>query len=204
MNKLGIVFAGGGGKGGYEIGVWKQLRDIGLDKYVTVVSGTSVGALNSVLFSYGNIDLAESIWTTQIKTKILDRHSVDKYLKMLRGYPSGILPGIIIAIREIAASGLFSRDGLREIIQNNLPLSVISDIDKIIYAACCYIPKITKNTLIDLIPALNTDRTGTAEYFKLNGESSAFIETVLLASSAIPVAFKPMRINGKEYYDGGL
>ena len=49
MNKLGIVFSGGGGKGGYEIGVWKYFRKIGLDKYVRVVSGTSVGALNTPL-----------------------------------------------------------------------------------------------------------------------------------------------------------
>ena len=50
MNKLGLVFSGGGGKGGYQIGVWKYLHEIGLDQYVTAVSGTSVGALNAMLF----------------------------------------------------------------------------------------------------------------------------------------------------------
>jgi NTE family protein len=41
--KLGLVLAGGGGKGGYEIGVWKYLKEIGLDKKIAVISGTSVG-----------------------------------------------------------------------------------------------------------------------------------------------------------------
>ena len=29
MEKLGLVLAGGGGKGAYEIGVWQALRDLG-------------------------------------------------------------------------------------------------------------------------------------------------------------------------------
>ena len=44
MEKLGLVLAGGGGKGAYEIGVWQALRDLGLEQSVTAVSGTSVGA----------------------------------------------------------------------------------------------------------------------------------------------------------------
>ena len=29
VEKLGLVLAGGGGKGAYEIGVWQALRDLG-------------------------------------------------------------------------------------------------------------------------------------------------------------------------------
>lgn len=116
MNKLGIVFAGGGGKGGYEIGVWKYLRSIGLDKYIEVVSGTSVGALNSVLFVYGDLELAENIWINKIENKILDPHSIDQYVKMgMKGF-RGVIPGFLSIFQEIAGAGLFSRDGLRDII----------------------------------------------------------------------------------------
>lgn len=31
MKGIGLVFAGGGGKGSYEIGVWKYLHEIGID-----------------------------------------------------------------------------------------------------------------------------------------------------------------------------
>ncbi len=61
--KLGLVFEGGGGKGAYQIGVWKALHEIGLDKHIAAVSGTSVGALNAFLFAYGDYDLALKIWT---------------------------------------------------------------------------------------------------------------------------------------------
>jgi NTE family protein len=49
--KIGLVFSGGGGKGAYEIGVWKAFKEYGIDKYVCAVSGTSVGALNAALFA---------------------------------------------------------------------------------------------------------------------------------------------------------
>ena len=45
MEHWGLVFAGGGGKGAYQIGVWRALRRLGLDKRISVVSGTSVGAI---------------------------------------------------------------------------------------------------------------------------------------------------------------
>ncbi len=40
MKNIGLVFSGGGGKGAYEVGVWKALREFGVDKYINVVSGT--------------------------------------------------------------------------------------------------------------------------------------------------------------------
>lgn len=62
MKGIGLVFAGGGGKGAYEIGVWKYLHEIGLDQYVRCVSGTSVGALNAALFVGSSYELAEKLW----------------------------------------------------------------------------------------------------------------------------------------------
>ena len=60
--KYGIVFAGGGGKGAFQIGVWKYLHEKGLDQLIDGVSGTSVGALNSLLFINGDLEIAEKIW----------------------------------------------------------------------------------------------------------------------------------------------
>lgn len=185
MNKLGLVFAGGGGKGGYEIGVWKYLHSIGLDKYVEVISGTSVGALNSVLFCNGDLELAENIWIYQIKDKILDPHSIQKYLKMIMGCIGG-LGGVFSLIQNIASDGFFSRAGLLEIIRKNIDLNKISLSPKRLYCTCCEFPNIK------------------AEYFNLNNEALSQINQILLASSAIPVAFGKIQINGKEYYDGGL
>ena len=40
--KIGLVLAGGGGKGAYELGVWKALKQLNLTKYISVFSGTSI------------------------------------------------------------------------------------------------------------------------------------------------------------------
>lgn len=61
-SRYGIVFSGGGGKGAYQIGVWKYLHEIGIDKKIAGVSGVSVGALNSLLFLQGDYQKAENLW----------------------------------------------------------------------------------------------------------------------------------------------
>lgn len=60
--RYGIVFCGGGAKGAYQIGVWKYLRELGLSKEITGVSGASIGAINSLLFAQGDWELAEKMW----------------------------------------------------------------------------------------------------------------------------------------------
>lgn len=60
--RYGIVFSGGGGKGAYQIGVWKYLHELGIDQKIHGVSGASVGALNSLLFLQGDYQKAEELW----------------------------------------------------------------------------------------------------------------------------------------------
>ena len=45
--KRALVLSGGGGRGSYQIGVWKALRDLGIK--FDIITGTSVGALNGAL-----------------------------------------------------------------------------------------------------------------------------------------------------------
>ncbi len=67
MNKkIGLVLDGGGAKGAYQIGIWKALRKSGLERYISCISGTSVGGLNAALFLQGDLDKAENIWRTKL------------------------------------------------------------------------------------------------------------------------------------------
>ena len=58
FQRIGLVLEGGGGKGSYQIGVWKAIRELGLEKKIVAVSGTSVGALNAALFAKGDFETA--------------------------------------------------------------------------------------------------------------------------------------------------
>ena len=57
-----IAFCGGGGKGAYQIGVWKALEEHNCLESVKAVSGTSIGGLNAVLFALGDFDQAKRAW----------------------------------------------------------------------------------------------------------------------------------------------
>lgn len=193
---FGLVFAGGGGKGAYEIGVWKALLEA---KQIEIgaVSGTSVGALNAALYAGGSYEEAENIWIHIDEDKILTstRYECEKYLpEYLRMCRSALSKtnlkqmGAAMLFRKYLSShiGLFSRQGLIEIIQNSGITEKLS-FSKIPCYATCY--------------NMSEMRT---QYFQLNDLPSEKVVSVLLASSAIPVIFPKEDIEGAEYCDGGL
>lgn len=58
--KRAIVLSGGGGKGAYQIGVWKALRKLHI-KY-DIITGTSVGALNGAFMVQKDYKNALKVW----------------------------------------------------------------------------------------------------------------------------------------------
>lgn len=52
--KIGLVLAGGGAKGAYEVGVYKALRELELVDNIKVISGTSIGSINALFFAMDN------------------------------------------------------------------------------------------------------------------------------------------------------
>ena len=58
----GLVLAGGGAKGSYQVGVYKALTE--LDWRPGVIAGTSVGCLNGALFALDDWELAQEMWQT--------------------------------------------------------------------------------------------------------------------------------------------
>jgi len=68
--KIGLVFSGGGSRGAWQVGAWKAMQELGIDKYVTVVAGTSIGAINGAAFVQGELALIEDIWAEMEFQKI--------------------------------------------------------------------------------------------------------------------------------------
>jgi predicted acylesterase/phospholipase RssA len=56
----GLVLAGGGGKGAYQVGCWRAMRELGVD--ISVIAGTSVGGLNAALIAQGDEQAAQQLW----------------------------------------------------------------------------------------------------------------------------------------------
>lgn len=75
--KRAIVLSGGGAKGGYQIGVWKALKKLHID--YSIVTGTSVGALNGVLMVQKDYTLGKRLWSNMNFGVVFDEATLEKY-----------------------------------------------------------------------------------------------------------------------------
>ena len=78
MNKeYAVVFAGGGTKGSYQVGVIKALKELEIN--IVAVSGASIGSINGALLVQGDEDKLESIYGNirmQDVLKISDKRKI--------------------------------------------------------------------------------------------------------------------------------
>ncbi len=86
----GLVLGGGGSKGAYQIGVLRALNELGYN--YKVVTGTSVGALNTLLLASHKQALLEKIWT-KIEFESIIGHEYKWNSKVLETFIKGILKG---------------------------------------------------------------------------------------------------------------
>ncbi|MGL5721553.1 MAG: patatin-like phospholipase family protein [Brevinema sp.] len=181
MKKLGLAFGGGGGRGAYQLGVWRALIETKLDKQVKALTGTSVGAFNATLFLQGNYQKAIDIWMDELGEKILvPQTTAKKALKTLS------LPEISSVASSLNRHGLFSRDGILREIEDHIDL------------------KKTSRASIPITIAAVDSATNCLNYFRLNGKKPEDIQKILAATSAIPFIFPPEVIDGHTFVDGGM
>ena len=178
-----LTLAGGGGKGAYEIGVWQALREIGLEKNLIAVSGSSSGALNAALISLNEFDKAKTIWSSIMPKQFLDIN-----------YDTIIGPLNTLVKRTLTA-GLCSRDGLIEIIDKYLNLEQLAGARIPAYVSISRYSS-------DCIDCLSEKPQ--VEYISLSEVSADDAGQFLLASSAMPYIYPPEIIHGNVYRDGGL
>lgn len=76
MKPYGLVLAGGGGKGAYQIGAWKAMTEIGIT--FEAIAGASIGSINGALIAAGNYERAVEFWHNV---------SVDKGVKIASELP---------------------------------------------------------------------------------------------------------------------
>lgn len=60
FKKYGLVLAGGGGKGAYQIGAWKALREMHIS--FDAIAGVSIGSINGALIAAGDMNKAVEFW----------------------------------------------------------------------------------------------------------------------------------------------
>ncbi len=73
MERYGLVLAGGGGKGAYQIGAWKALKEmkVGFDAII----GVSIGSINGALIAADEYEKAVDMWKNVSIDKGIKIHS---------------------------------------------------------------------------------------------------------------------------------
>ncbi|HHW70614.1 MAG TPA: patatin-like phospholipase family protein [Clostridiales bacterium] len=179
MNGYGLVLAGGGARGSYEIGVWKALRE--LDIPIIAVTGTSVGALNGAMVVQGDFNTAYSMWSSLSVGDIIQFQRDIKSISDLYKYPVEMLS----AIRNAIISG-----GLDITPLSNLLHSVIDE------------EKVRRSTMDFGLVTFSLTDLEAEELFKEDIPEGKLID-YLLASACFP-SFKPIEIDNKKFIDGGI
>ena len=54
--RIGLVLSGGGAKGAYQTGMLRALEEAGMEKRLLTIAGTSIGALNGLLYATADTD----------------------------------------------------------------------------------------------------------------------------------------------------
>ena len=116
--KYGLVLAGGGAKGAYEIGALKAIDELDLTDKICAVAGNSIGSVNSALFSQKNIANAEKIWSNIDPDDFLDFD--DNGFNITK-----------------EGDGIFSREGLLRIINSNVDFDKMSNSETDYYITVC-------------------------------------------------------------------
>lgn len=62
MKPYGLILAGGGGKGAYQMGAWKAMRELGIK--FSAIAGVSIGSINGAMIAADRFNEAMEMWST--------------------------------------------------------------------------------------------------------------------------------------------
>ena len=181
MNKdYAVVFAGGGTKGSYQVGVIKALKELKIN--IVAVSGASIGSINGALVVQGDEDKLEKIYSNirmQDILKISEKRKIASNANIFD--PKNALK----LLEEYISNRGLSNEPLKKVLEDNIDLDKLYS-SKIDFGIITYDTKIKKGV----------------ELYKEDIPRDKMID-YLLASSCFPI-FKPQKIGDNKYLDGGL
>ena len=175
--EYGLVLAGGGTKGAYQVGVWKALQELKIN--VTAIVGTSIGALNGALFLQDDLNSVIKMYENIKIDNIMNIKGIDGDKNIFD------LSNIFNLAADYTKQKGIDNTPLRNMIKEYVDMDKLYD-SKIDFGLVTYSVK-NKEPL---------------QKFK-NDIPKELMEDYLLASACFPI-FKPQVINGEEYFDGGL
>ncbi|HHV71669.1 MAG TPA: patatin-like phospholipase family protein [Clostridia bacterium] len=179
----GIVLEGGGARGAYQIGVWKALRELGVE--FDAVAGTSVGALNGAMMIQDDFGKALEIWTEITPSKVINLD--ESVYEEIKNYDFTFKNGqnILKQVKLIIKEGGLDISPLRQLLNQYIDENRIRKSGKLFGIVAASLPDLSHS-----------------EFFLEDIPEGKLID-YLIASANLPV-FKLDRLDGKLFLDGGF
>ncbi|MEG0829593.1 MAG: patatin-like phospholipase family protein [Anaerovoracaceae bacterium] len=192
-SKNSLVLSGGGSRGGYEIGVWKALRELNFP--IHIVTGASVGAINGGMIVQNTFDESVALWQ-ELETHMVfdidvdeDRTKEQSAKKRLNGFDfevGGMSPVEALAYaREIVTKGGAGSSGLKDLLDKYIDEKLIRESPIEFGIVTVEFPSMKPHYL-----------------FKEDIPHGKMKDYILASASCFP-AVQPTTIQGKKYIDGG-
>lgn len=178
MYKYGLVLAGGGAKGIYQLGAWKAMRELGIE--FEAIAGVSIGSINGAFIASGDYEKADSFWNAA---------AVDKGVKISRELKD---PENLLSYKNIPAL-------IREVVENK---GIDASPTKAFLSEYIDEEKIRESGIDLGIVSFHLSDFEPFEKFIGDIPEGQFID-YLLASSKIPGVSK-IGPEGERYLDGGF
>ena len=179
----GLVLEGGGAKGSYQIGVYRALKEAGVE--IGGVVGTSIGALNGAMIVQGDYEKCYELWNNisysmiiNAKDEDMERISQFKWVREDISFLRGKIKSVFLD-RGFDITPF--KDSLDEHIDEE---------------------KIRKSGMDFGIVTINLSERRALEVF-LPDIPRGELNNYLIASSYLPI-FKTEKIGGNVYLDGGF
>ena len=169
--KYALALGGGGARGAFEAGVWNALRD--MNKEITAIAGTSVGAINGAAFAAG-VD-AECLWGEMTVQKLIPQAESENLVS-----PAGIG----------SAVGSILKGGFETEPMKNMLAGIIDE------------KKVRQSGVDYGLCTFSSDSKKPVELFLDRIPEGSLIDYII-ASACFPM-FKPVKIKGEEFTDGGI
>lgn len=167
-----LVLSGGGARGAYQIGAWKALRKLNIK--FDIVTGTSIGAINGMMYVQNNYYRCLKLWKTIDFSTLYDDFEVKSDKDILKKYANKVLKGGIDT----------------------------SKIQKIIYDN--YNPTKLYNSKMNFgVVTYNLTNKEVLYATKQNTNPKKLKEYILASATCFPV-FKPAKVGQDTFIDGGF
>lgn len=179
--KKAIVFAGGGSKGAYQIGVWKALNE--LEESFDIATGTSIGAVNAAFYVQRDYGAAEEMWSNlDVSSVMVNGINFEKSFEAIFGQRDQLIPFIKTYVNKKGADVTPFLDKLKYYFDADKFFGSDIDYGLITVKYPSFEPR-------EVIKTQMTDREKAWQW-------------IAASAAAFPV-FPAFEIDGQEYVDGG-